>query len=127
MRSQGYRKCRTCDTTVRDGRRIYCGPCADKRREEREAKYRKARQAAKRLALLAWLLIPVAASAEDYVMPRIPTEAEKIEALRLAYILNGFSMTRELSAGSIDVSQLMNPVLTPGVVRTIPIKPDKRK
>jgi hypothetical protein len=78
------------------------------------------------IAFLAWL-IPVHAAAGDYVMPRIPTEAEKVEALRLAYILNGFSMTRDLSAGSIDVSQLMNPVLTPGVVRTIPIKPDKRK
>jgi hypothetical protein len=87
----------------------------------------------KRFVLLLVLLGPVAASAEEGlpVMPRIPTEAEKVEALRLGYILNGFSMKRALHEGSIDVSQLTNPTLTlspaPGVVRTIPIRPEKRK
>ena len=44
MRSRGYRKCKTCDTTIRDGRKVYCYACGDRRREEREAEYRKARQ-----------------------------------------------------------------------------------
>jgi hypothetical protein len=62
-----------------------------------------------------------------------PSEAEKVEALRLGYILNGFSMKRSLSEGSIDVSQLTNSTLNlspaPGVVRTIPIivTPPKKK
>jgi hypothetical protein len=84
----------------------------------------------KRLVLLLLVLGPVAVSAEEG-MPRIPTEAEKIEALRLGYILNGFSMVRPLYEGSIDVSQLTNPTLVlspaPGVVRTIPIRPEKKK
>jgi hypothetical protein len=40
--------------------------------------------------LLLLLVTPVAA--QDYIMPKIPTEAEKIEALKLAYRLNGNSM-----------------------------------
>ena len=39
-----------------------------------------------------------------YVMPEIPTEAEKIEALKLAYELNGNSMVRRPELGSIDLS-----------------------
>jgi hypothetical protein len=35
---------------------------------------------------------PEPADATVYVMPKIPTEAEKIEALKLAYVLNGNSM-----------------------------------
>jgi hypothetical protein len=76
--------------------------------------------------LTALLSIPSPAWAE-------PSEAEKVEALRLGYILNGFSMKRDLSAGSIDVSQLTSPLLNlspaPGVVRTIPIivTPPKKK
>jgi hypothetical protein len=73
------------------------------------------------------VLIP-GARAQDYVMPRIPTETEKIEALKLGYILNGSSMVRWGS--SIDVSNLAGPslpssLLSPpqGVVRTIPITP----
>jgi hypothetical protein len=86
----------------------------------------------KTLALLL-ALIPSAVLAEEGipVMPRIPTEAEKVEALRLGYILNGFSMKRSPSEGSIDVSQMANPTLllspAPGVVRTIPITPTKKK
>ncbi len=38
------------------------------------------------------LLLAAPAAAQDYVMPNIPTEAEKIEALKLAYALNGNSM-----------------------------------
>ena len=88
----------------------------------------------KRLALSTLaLLISSAVLAEEGipVMPRIPTEAEKVEALRLGYILNGFSMKRSLSDGSIDVSQMANPTLllspAPGVVRTIPITPTRKK
>jgi hypothetical protein len=44
-----------------------------------------------RTALLI-LLLAAPAAAQDYIMPKIPTEAEKIEALKLAYALNGNSM-----------------------------------
>ena len=44
-----------------------------------------------RTALLL-LLLAAPAAAQDYIMPKIPTEAEKIEALKLAYALNGNSM-----------------------------------
>ena len=37
----------------------------------------------------------------DYIVPRIPTEAEKIEALKLAYKLNGNSM---VGSQMIDLS-----------------------
>ena len=81
----------------------------------------------KRLLLLI-ALIPAAAWADD-VPPRIPTETEKVEALRLGYILNGFSMTRHPSEGSIDVTPYRRhtampstvPPQIPGVVRTVPI------
>ena len=81
----------------------------------------------KRLALLL-ALVPAAAWADD-VPPRIPTETEKVEALRLGYILNGFSMTRHPSEGSIDVTPYRRhtampstvPPQIPGVVRTVPI------
>jgi len=43
MKSHGYRKCHSCEASV-PPHKIYCRPCADKRREEREAEYRKARQ-----------------------------------------------------------------------------------
>jgi len=43
MRSKGYRKCRTCEASV-PPHQIYCRPCGDRRRDEREAKYRKAKQ-----------------------------------------------------------------------------------
>lgn len=67
------------------------------------------------------------ASAEStlYLMPRIPSEEEKIEALKTGYVLNGFSMTRPLAEGSIDVRFKMTP--PPVTVRTIPITPDKSK
>jgi len=81
----------------------------------------------KRLALLL-ALVPAAAWADD-VPSRIPTETEKVEALRLGYILNGFSMTRHPSEGSIDVTPYRRhtampstvPPQIPGVVRTVPI------
>jgi hypothetical protein len=44
-----------------------------------------------RTALLL-LLLAAPAAAQDYVMPRIPTEQEKVDALKLAYRLNGNSM-----------------------------------
>ena len=54
--------------------------------------------------LLALLLMAMPAMAQETNMPKIPNEAEKIEALKLGYILNGMSMVREPSMGSIDIS-----------------------
>jgi uncharacterized membrane protein YvbJ len=45
MRSHGYKTCPDCGAGLRDGRKQFCSPCGDKRREERETRYRKARQA----------------------------------------------------------------------------------
>jgi hypothetical protein len=42
--------------------------------------------------LLLLLLAPAAAQDVEYITPVIPTEAEKIEALKLGYALNGNSM-----------------------------------
>jgi hypothetical protein len=53
---------------------------------------------------IAVLLLSTAAAAQDatvYVVPKIPTEAEKILALKLGYELNGRSMVRW---GSIDLT-----------------------
>ena len=52
------------------------------------------------------LLYTSAALAEDvqYITPEIPSEAMKVEALKLGYIANGFSMDGHME-GSIDVSQ----------------------
>jgi len=47
MKSRGYRKCRTCEASV-PPHKIYCRPCADRRHDEREAKYRKAKQEKKK-------------------------------------------------------------------------------
>jgi hypothetical protein len=56
-------------------------------------------QAALTAALMAFAN-PVAG--QEPVMPEIPTEAEKIMALKLGYVLNGDSMVRW---GSIDLSK----------------------
>ena len=45
-----------------------------------------------------------------YVMPEIPTEEEKIAALKMAYELNGNSMVRAPGAGSIDLSGPKDPI-----------------
>ena len=56
----------------------------------------------RRLLLAATLLAsPALAEEVQYITPEIPTEAMKIEALKLGYIANGFSM---VGNGSIDVS-----------------------
>jgi len=39
-----------------------------------------------------------------YITPEIPTEQEKIDALKLAFELNGNSMVRHPSQGNIDLS-----------------------
>ena len=44
------------------------------------------------LLIAALLAAPAAAQDVEYIEPKIPTEAEKIEALKLAYALNGNSM-----------------------------------
>jgi len=43
-------------------------------------------------ALLTAALLATPAAAQDYIYPRIPTEQQKIDALKLAYRLNGNSM-----------------------------------
>ena len=62
---------------------------------------------------LVFLMLASPALAQDatvYVMPQIPTEAEKIEALKLAYELNGNSMVRRLELGHIDLSGPKDPI-----------------
>jgi hypothetical protein len=55
-------------------------------------------------------------------LPRLPpTEFEKVEALKLGYILNGFSMVRDPAEGSIDVSATST---VPKAVKVIPVKPE---
>ena len=44
------------------------------------------------ILITALLAAPAAAQDVEYIWPKIPTEAEKIEALKLAYALNGNSM-----------------------------------
>ena len=60
-----------------------------------------------------------------YKTPRIPTEEEKVNALKLGYILNGFSMSRAFSEGSIDITQYQRPLVLPS---TIPpaLRPDEQ-
>jgi hypothetical protein len=83
----------------------------------------------KYLLILA-MFSPVYAGEVEYITPRIPSEREKVEALQLGFILNGFSMVRHPKDGSIDVSQGFDPTFSlsspPGVIRTIPIVPSKK-
>ena len=58
-----------------------------------------------------------------YVMPEIPSEEEKIAALKLAYELNGNSMVRAPGAGSIDLSGPKDPIWPEPLLS----KADKRK
>ena len=64
--------------------------------------------------IFALALLASPAFAQDattvYNMPQIPTEAEKIEALKLAYELNGNSMVRRLELGNIDLSGPKDPI-----------------
>ena len=70
----------------------------------------------KRFAIIALLLTSPAVAGEAVVPPRVPTEQEKADALRLGYILNGFSMTRDLSEGSIDVGMYRKPLILPSTL-----------
>jgi hypothetical protein len=56
--------------------------------------------------IIAFLLLASSAYAEEqiYITPQIPTEQEKIDALKMAYELNGNSMVRSIGAGNIDLS-----------------------
>jgi len=63
--------------------------------------------------IFALMLLASPALAQDatvYIMPQIPTEAEKIDALKMAYELNGNSMVRAPGAGSIDLSGPKDPI-----------------
>jgi len=66
------------------------------------------------LALLLALVAHLAHAGDDvvYVYPQIPTEAEKIAALKLAYELNGRSMVGRM----IDLSG-------PAGLRDVPLTP----
>jgi hypothetical protein len=84
------------------------------------------------LLLLASPIIPAATSLAigqevKYVMPEIPTEEEKIAALKMAYELNGNSMVRSIGSGNIDLSGPAGFSL-PKSDRIIPlVKPQGRK
>ena len=78
--------------------------------------------------ILVFLMLASPALAQDatvYVMPQIPTEAEKIEALKLAYELNGNSMVRRLELGNIDLSGPKDPIWPEPLVKAD--KPKDRK
>lgn len=77
----------------------------------------------RRLLLILLALAPAASAAGDLVPE--PSEAAKIEALRTAYILNGFSKVRDIGEGSVDLTQMSTSYKIPGVIRTIPITPSK--
>jgi len=75
-------------------------------------------------AALILAMVIVAFAEEDktvWVYPRIPSEDEKVAALKKAYELNGNSM---VGWYMIDLSQ---PEPPPAAVRTIPIEPDKKR
>ena len=80
-----------------------------------------------RLIAALLLLSSAAHAAEEtiYVMPQIPTEEEKILALKLAYELNGNSMVGR----TIDLTKvfpMVEPVQVP-LEKVKPTKGDKRK
>jgi len=78
------------------------------------------------IAILLLLSSPALGEEQSiYKTPRIPTEEEKVNALKLGYILNGFSMSRAFSEGSIDITQYQRPLVLPS---TIPpaLLPDER-
>ena len=71
----------------------------------------------KTLTIALLLASPASAEEVEYVMPEIPTEAMKVEALKLGYIANGFSM---VGTGSIDVSgafKIFPPPIAPPSIR----------
>ncbi len=76
------------------------------------------------LSLFFFTLAAIGQEATIYRTPRIPSEAEKVEALKLGYILNGFSMSRAAGEGSIDLTVYTRPLVLPS---TIPpaLKPDE--
>jgi hypothetical protein len=78
--------------------------------------------------IVAILLMASPVMADEFKVPEIPSEAEKIEALKLGFILNGMSMVRPLGQGSIDLTtgvrnNMLEPLPPPPVVAAEPIKP----
>jgi hypothetical protein len=82
------------------------------------------------LALLAYVLAQATARSEEatvYVMPVIPTEAQKILALKLAYEANGNSMVG--FGRMIDLTGPMPPLPPPLTDELMPVpkKQEKKK
>jgi hypothetical protein len=76
---------------------------------------------------IVFALLLSSASAEEvqYVMPEIPTEAMKKEALQIGYIMNGFSMVG--TGGSIDVSAAFKVYPPPPVAPPDPPAPKRKR
>jgi hypothetical protein len=85
----------------------------------------------KTLAAILPLLAFAPAAAEEsvppaYVMPQIPSEAEKIAALKLGYQINGNSMVKTDS--SIDLTALTAPTVPRDYLpyRTLPVARERQ-
>jgi hypothetical protein len=79
------------------------------------------------LIVLALIASPALAGEDvEYITPDIPDEATKRAALLLAYELNGNSMVRHPSLGSIDLSPPPKGLL-PKTDRLIPLVREKQK
>jgi hypothetical protein len=79
------------------------------------------------LALLVYILAQASVHSQA-LAPSDYTEAEKLEYLKLGYLLNGNSMVRW---GSIDLTAPLpatpDEIMGQAAVRVIPIEPEKRK
>jgi hypothetical protein len=92
-----------------------------------DSKTKAVRKAASRIAplLLLALLVAPAFAQVDYIVPRIPSEAEKVEALKRAYILNGNSMVGGKMIDLTDPDPLKKTDLMPTLPLPRLIKPVK--
>lgn len=74
------------------------------------------------VVIFTWVIRPAASAAgDDYIMPQIPTEAEKVEALKRAYRLNGDSMV-----GFNRMIDLTDPAMWKAdrIITTVPVRPE---
>lgn len=72
------------------------------------------------IVLLIALAPAASAAGDDYIVPQIPTEAEKVEALKRAYRLNGDSMV-----GYNRMIDLTDPAMWKAdrIITTVPVRP----